>query len=472
MASNNVAQFAAELKMPAGLLLEQLQAAGVRKASADDMLSEADKARLLDHLRKSHGNADGDKRKITLTRRQTSEIKQADATGKARTIQVEVRKKRVFVKRDEPGTEAPNGEDQDSATAELARREEQARLEAEALAQQARELRERQERLEREEAQRRAREEAAEAERRRAEEEAARRAAQEQAQARAAEQRAAEQQGGDVRQADKSAEDDVRAAAERAVEREAAKKAADDARAAAEKARLEQEAIRKRREAAEAEARAIREMMATPRKAMVKVPEPPKPAEPAKSADAKGTLHKPAKPAGTGTAARPAVGARKPASAPAAAPAGDKKKVPGKSGWRDDAAKRRGIKTRGDSSGGVDRGWRGGPRGRGKHQDAQTNFQAPTEPIVREIHVPETITVADLAHKMAVKASEVIKVMMKLGQMVTINQVLDQETAMIVVEELGHRAVAAKLDDPEALLVEGEAADVEALPRPPVVTVM
>ncbi len=72
------------------------------------------------------------------------------------------------------------------------------------------------------------------------------------------------------------------------------------------------------------------------------------------------------------------------------------------------------------------------------------------------MHVPETITVADLAHKMSVKASEVIKSMMKLGQMVTINQMLDQETAMIIVEELGHHAVAAKLDDPEAMLVEGE----------------
>src|ERR1700749_2781710 len=101
MASNNVAQFAAELKMPAGVLLEQLQAAGVQKASANDDLSETDKARLLDHLRKSHGSQDADKRKITLTRRHTSEIKQSDATGKARTIQVEVPKKGPFVRRDE-----------------------------------------------------------------------------------------------------------------------------------------------------------------------------------------------------------------------------------------------------------------------------------------------------------------------------------------------------------------------------------
>jgi translation initiation factor IF-2 len=93
--------------------------------------------------------------------------------------------------------------------------------------------------------------------------------------------------------------------------------------------------------------------------------------------------------------------------------------------------------------------------------------------VVQEVHVPETISVADLAHKMAVKASEVIKQLMKLGQMVTINQQLDQETAMIVVEEMGHKAMAAKLDDPEAF-TEEEAAlhESEALPRPPVVTVM
>jgi translation initiation factor IF-2 len=478
MASNNVAQFAAELKMPAGVLLEQLQAAGVQKASEDDALSETDKARLLDHLRKSHGSTDADKRKITLTRRHTSEIKQSDATGKARTIQVEVRKKRVFVKRDETaeqGVEASNHA-AEAEEAELQRREEEARREAELLEKQALELKERQERLAQEEAERQAREQAAEAERQRQEEESAKKRAAAVAEAAAREQAEAAAER-------TAAEDEERAAAERAAQREAAKKAEDAARVAAEKARAEQEEISKRRAAAEAEARAIREMMNTPRKAQVKAPEPAPAAKPAeapaaaKTAEAKGTLHKPARPAGE-AAARPAGKKPAPAAAPAATPsstpaAGDKKKPgAGKGGWQDDAAKRRGIKTRGDSSGGVDRGWRGGPKGRGKHQDAATSFQAPTEPIVREVHVPETVTVADLAHKMSVKASEVIKVMMKLGQMVTINQVLDQETAMIVVEELGHHAVAAKLDDPEALLVEGEASDAEQLPRPPVVTVM
>ncbi|CAE6816199.1 translation initiation factor IF-2 [Paraburkholderia haematera] len=498
MASNNVAQFAAELKMPAGVLLEQLQAAGVTKASEDDSLSETDKARLLDHLRKSHGSTDADKRKITLTKRHTSEIKQSDATGKARTIQVEVRKKRTFVRRDESAAEGGDASnhvaeaDVDADDLELQRREEEARHEAELLEKQAQELKARQEQLEREEAERQAREAAAEAERRRAEEEAAKKraaaaaeaAVREQAQAakpaQAAQPAASKAEPVTAKAAEpavakESEQDDERAAAERAAQREAAKKAEDAARQAAEKTRAEQEEISKRRAAAEAEARAIREMMNTPRKAQVKAPEPaPKPAEPVKPAEAKGTLHKPARPEGAAPA-RPA--AKKPAAAAPAATttpsAGDKKKPGGgKGGWQDDAAKRRGIKTRGDTSGGVDRGWRGGPKGRGKHQDQNTTFQAPTEPIVREVHVPETITVADLAHKMAVKASEVIKSMMKLGQMVTINQMLDQETAMIIVEELGHHAVAAKLDDPEAMLVEGEITDAEALPRPPVVTVM
>ncbi|MFP3245027.1 MAG: translation initiation factor IF-2, partial [Paraburkholderia sp.] len=493
----NVAQFAAELKMPAGVLLEQLQAAGVTKASEDDALSETDKARLLDHLRKSHGSTDADKRKITLTKRHTSEIKQSDATGKARTIQVEVRKKRTFVRRDEAGGEGGDASnhvaeaESDTDDLELQRREEEARHEAELLEKQAQELKARQEQLEREEAERQAREQAAEAERRRAEEEAAKKRAA--AAAEAAAQKKAEQAAQVAQPAAATAaaasaapaaaaeQDDERAAAERAAQREAAKKAEDAARQAAEKTRAEQEEISKRRARAEAEARAIREMMSTPRKAQVKAPEPAPAAKPAeaaaapKAAEAKGTLHKPARPAGEAPA-RPA--AKKPAAAAApaatAAPsAGDKKKPgAGKGGWQDDAAKRRGIKTRGDTSGGVDRGWRGGPKGRGKHQDQNTTFQAPTEPIVREVHVPETITVADLAHKMAVKASEVIKSMMKLGQMVTINQMLDQETAMIIVEELGHHAVAAKLDDPEAMLVEGEITDAELLPRPPVVTVM
>ena len=106
MATTTIAQLAGELKLPAAMLIEQLTAAGVEKKTVGEALTESDKARLLEYLRKSHGAAATDKKKITLTRRQTSEIKQADSSGKARTIQVEVRKKRILVQRD-PQADAP-----------------------------------------------------------------------------------------------------------------------------------------------------------------------------------------------------------------------------------------------------------------------------------------------------------------------------------------------------------------------------
>ncbi|MGZ3159519.1 MAG: translation initiation factor IF-2 associated domain-containing protein, partial [Burkholderiaceae bacterium] len=150
MASNNVAQFATELKMPADLLLTQLRAAGVEKSTVSDPLSKEDKDKLLGHLRRAHGTVpEGEKKKITLTRKETTEIKQADATGKSRTIQVEVRKKRTFIKRDEPAVEevpakvvAPILDE-----VEIARRAEESRRQSELIARQEADLREKQERL-------------------------------------------------------------------------------------------------------------------------------------------------------------------------------------------------------------------------------------------------------------------------------------------------------------------------------------
>ena len=101
----------------------------------------------------------------------------------------------------------------------------------------------------------------------------------------------------------------------------------------------------------------------------------------------------------------------------------------------------------------------------------QHGFELPTKPVVHEVVIPETITVAELAQKMKIKGAEVIKALMQMGTMVTINQVLDQETATILVEEMGHKAVEAKPESPEDLLGEG-AEQLEELPRPPVVTVM
>src|SRR5262245_25990726 len=350
MAQISVAQFAGELKMPPKTLLEQLRAAGVNKTLAEDTLTEQDKTKLLDYLRKAHGAAEA-KNKITLTRKQTSEIKKADSSGKARTIQVEVRKKRVFVKRDAGEGAAPAVAEApppaatvDVREAEL--REQESRRDAELAARQAAELAERQERERRE-----------------------------------IEKREAEQ---------RAAEEAARAAVQAAA---GAQPAAGDT-----------------------------------------------------------TLHKP----------KTAEAAEKKAKKPA-------KQV---TVWRDESAKKRAIKTRGDATGGT--GWHQPKGGRHRHADETVKQVAgPAEPVVREIHVPETITVADLAHKMSVKAAEVIKVLMKLGQMVTINQVLDQETAMILVEEMGHKAKAAKIDDLDAFIADAqEGGNVEAEPRPPVVTVM
>jgi len=149
MAQTSVAQFAGELKVQPAQLLEQLRAAGVHKRVAEDVLSEQDKNKLLDYLRRSHGSAEP-KNKITLTRKQTSEIiKKSDSSGKARTIQVEVKKKRIFVKREsEHGpTEVPAAPPVaaiDARQAEL--REQERRQQDELAARQAAELAEKQER--------------------------------------------------------------------------------------------------------------------------------------------------------------------------------------------------------------------------------------------------------------------------------------------------------------------------------------
>ncbi|MES2957884.1 MAG: translation initiation factor IF-2 [Pseudomonadota bacterium] len=441
MAVTTVAQLAAELNRPAATLLDQLQSAGLSKGSADDALTDADKARLLEHLRSSHGNvASTERKKISITRKSTSEIKQADASGKARTIQVEVRKKRTFVKRDEapvadePAVPAAPLIDE----AELARRADEARQHAELLRRQEEELAEK----------RRLREEQEQRERDAAE-----------ARAQAAVDKAASEMAAGT----PSAQPQVTPAAAPPVEAPKLRvvKAVDTE--AAEKQRLSD--LERRRKVAETEAAAIRAMMNAPKKVLLaKKPEEAKPV--VDPAGIKGTIHKPA--------ARPGA----PGAAAGVAKPGDKKSVKSEklsSSWADDAAKKRALKTRGDTGGGR-AGWRApkGGRGRGDRGDSNgSSFVAPVEAVTQEVHVPETITVADLAHKMSVKASEVVKQLMKLGQMVTINQSLDQETAMILVEEMGHKAFAAKLDDPEAFTEEEEAASTaEQLPRAPVVTVM
>jgi translation initiation factor IF-2 len=473
MTSTTVAELAAELNKPTSLLLEQLSASGVPKTSGADPLSEADKQMLLGHLKASHGTASAERKKITLVKKSTSEIKQADATGRARTIQVEVRKKRTFIKRDDEVVVPEAVVDHIEAvepvsvvdTAELARREEDARRQAELLRRQEEEL-----------AQKRRDREAEES--KQAEAEKARAAA-EAAQAAAAAEAAAAAKAAAVTEAPSAPTEETLAAdaAKRAqvktdtLERESAARVLADKNAEVKRAEeLRAQDLVERRRKAEAEAANIRAMMAAPAKTMVaKKPEP----TPDPKAGIKGTLHKPA-----GTPVKPAAAAG--AAAPATAGKKEVKSENLSSTWKDDAAKKKEIKTRGDTSAGRSN-WRGGPRGgggrrgdrdsRGDH--GQGNFVAPTEVKIIEVHVPETITVAELAHKMSLKSSEVIKQLMKLGQMVTINQPLDQDTAMIVVEELGHKALVAALDDPEAFTDDDSTQlQGELLPRAPVVTVM
>ena len=449
MTNITVAEFANELKRPADTLMEQLQAAGVPKQSASDALTDADKQKLLNYLQ---GGDAAPRRKITLTKKTTSEIKQADATGKARTIQVEVRKKRTFVKRDDEPVAAPEPVEAPAPApaapvidaAEQARRDDEARRQQELMRRQeeeAAEKRRQREELERQAAERTAAADAPAAAPAPAAEPAPAAAPAASAPAPLAEPAAAPAPAAEPAPAPAPAP--VAAAPSAEAEDEAAR------------AREQEESRRK----ALAEAEAIRAMMSAPRKVLVaKKPEDRK-ADEAK-AGAKGTLTKPA-----GTAAKTTTTANK-----------EVKSAKLSSSWAGDPAKKKGIPTRGDTSGGVGRGnWRSGPRGRrgDRDRDERSAPAAPVEQRVLEVHVPETITVAELAHKMAVKASEVIKALMKMGQMVTINQPLDQDTAMIVVEEMGHTAVVAALDDPEAFTEdEVQAAAAEALPRPPVVTVM
>ena len=524
MSSNTVAEFAAELNRPTHVVLEQLAAAGVRKLSGSDALAESDKQRLLSFLQASHGTASTERNKITLTKKSTSEIKQADASGRARTIQVEVRKKRTFVRRDDeplagPGSaegavaaaeaaavaaaaeaEAAEARAQQAQQAELERREEQARQQAEQIRLQEEELAQ----------QRQARQQSEEREARETQERSATldqerqqqlvqqraRADMEVQQSRqrsvklskpvpteAAAVSAANQPGAAVAEQAAAAQQAAAQAVQQAAE-QAAQQAAELAqRQSAQRLADEQRAsdLDERRRKALAEAQAIRDMMAAPKKVLLaKKPEEPKPAPVAEAKPGiKGTLHKPA-----GTPAPAKAGAAKPAAPGAAAAGAGKKEVKSEalsSTWKDEAAKKKEVKGRGGNTSAVrssGTAWRsnakGGRGGRGGRDERSHGFEpAHSEAKVLEVHVPETITVAELAHKMALKSSEVIKQLMKLGQMVTINQSLDQDTAMIVVEELGHQAVAAALDDPEAFTEEETALQsAEFLPRAPVVTVM
>ena len=459
MTEMTVASFAQELKMPVDVLSEQLNGAGVNKASANDEVTEGDKAKLLASLQRAHGSNDGATKKISIIKKSTSEIRQADATGKTRTVQVEVKKKRTFVARD-PLLETPPAPEpiidiEPVATAPVIDEAEIAKREAELL--RAKEL------LARQEADAKARAQA-QAESKKptpalsAEDDVAKVTDVVTESVPAAQKT--------VAKVEAKTEDKAKARADKALEK--AKADAAQAQAALDKARADRELQNvenaereRRRREAQLEAEKLNTWKSEPAKKLV-------------AHKPEGTLHKPVKP--EGETKKPVVAATVAKPANSTAPsntAGKGKKGASGKDQNDGGRGRGGLKTRGVT--GDDRGWRSKGKGKHRHQQApdQGGFAAPTEPIIQEVHVPETISVADLAHKMSIKASEVIKVLMGMGQMVTINQVLDQDTAMILVEELGHKAFAAKLDDPDAFLDEAaEHIEYELFPRAPVVTVM
>jgi translation initiation factor IF-2 len=328
MEKSTVEKFANELNLPIDLLLKQLESAGIKKTSGAEELLEADKSALLNYLQIEHGASNTNKNKITLTRKQNTQIRKTDSDGRARTIQVEVRKKRTIVKPEQRKEVKDDLVKEDTSTVEK--------------------------------------------------------------------------------------------------------------RAVADKNQKEIREEEEKRNAALMAAQA--EEVKNKKAAKVNQKE---------SKD--GTLHRPASKANVKVDK-------------------DSKKTELKDKWVDKNLKKRPIKTRNDNN----QGWRS-PKNKNKNKDEtdDQNFVAPSEPIVKNVLIPETISVGDLAHKMSVKATEVIKTLMGMGMMVTINQVLDQDTAIIVVEEMGHKPEAAKENDLESFLDEESSSLDEVIePRPPVVTVM
>ena len=330
MEKSTVEKFASELNLPIDLLLKQLESAGIKKTSGTEELLEEDKSALLNYLQIEHGASSTSKNKITLTRKQNTQIRKTDSEGRARTIQVEVRKKRTIVKPDQKKQVQDDLIKKDTSVI-------------------------------------------------------------------------------DKKTVDDKNQKEIREEEEK---RNAALMAA------------QAEEVKNKKSAKENE----------------------------KEKESKdGTLHRPASKANVKVDK-------------------DSKKTELKDKWVDKNLKKRPIKARNDNN----KGWRS-PKNKNKNKEEveDQNFVAPSEPLVKDVLIPETISVADLAHKMAVKATEVIKTLMGMGMMVTINQVLDQDTAIIVVEEMGHKPEAAKENDLESFLDEESSSVNEIIePRPPVVTVM
>jgi translation initiation factor IF-2 len=433
MAEVTVSQFAEVLKVPVDRLLIQLDQAGIKVDGPDDRISDDAKLELLTHLRRSHGSGeDGDAapRKITLKRKTQSELKLASAQGRARTVNVEVRQKKTYIKRDVLEEQARH--QQDEIDAKRREAEDAVRREAERVENERRE-------------------------RERVESENLRRAEEEQAKLKAAE------------EARRAAEQHAREEAER---RE-----------------------RERQEQLQAQANKAAAAAATPTAAPSEPTPPAPPAPPAQPTFVPRIVstgrvnprpHPKAAPPAQARGGQPQQQARpqqarpqqqpQPAQPQSPPPQDSQRRPAAAAAPNVDSATRYGrqeLHVAGDVSSRYKKKKRGGrmrptPGGEGRHA-----FEMPTAPVVREVSVGETQTVSELAQKMAVKANEVIKVLMNIGVMATINQPLDQDTAILVVEEMGHTAKVLKENQIEEDLqgVSSEEPEVGE-PRPPVVTVM
>ncbi|NIY47668.1 translation initiation factor IF-2 [Cedecea colo] len=402
MTDVTVKALAAEIQTSVDRLVQQFADAGIPK-SADDSVSAQEKQTLLAHLNREHGSAPD---KLTLQRKTRSTLNIPGTGGKSKSVQIEVRKKRTFVKRD-------------PQEAERLAAEEQAQREAEEQAQR--------------EAQEAANRQAQEKAKREAEEKAKREAADKAKREAAEKDKVSNQQSDDMTktaQADKARREAEAAELKRKAEEEARRKLEEDARRVAEEAR----------KMAEANAGVW--------------------TEEEKVEDDKTDYH-----VTTSQHARQAEDEN------------DREVEGGRTRARTTATKaprqKKGGK-HGESK--ADReearaAVRGG-KGKRKPSTLQQGFNKPAQAVNRDVVIGETVTVAELANKMAVKGSQVIKAMMKLGAMATINQVIDQETAQLVAEEMGHKVILRRENELEEALMSDRDTDAVAESRAPVVTIM
>ncbi|EIJ0985045.1 TPA: translation initiation factor IF-2 [Vibrio vulnificus] len=419
-----------EIGTPVDRLLEQLADAGMKKSSSDQV-SDEEKQKLLTHLKKEHGDTSGDTEptRLTLQRKTRSTLSVNAGGGKSKDVQIEVRKKRTYVKRsaieDEAKREAEEAAQREAEEAAKRAAEEAAKREAEEAAKRA--------------AEEAAKREAEEAAKREAEEKAKREA--EEAAKRDAEKsvdRDAEEK------AKRDAEGKAKRDAEEKVKQEAARKEAEEL-----KRRQEEEAKRKAEEESQRKLEEAREMAEKNKERW------------SAAEENKGDMEDTDYHVTTSQYAREAED---------------------EADRKEEEARRRKKKTKSsakasenDERGGprVQRGGKGGRKGKlSKPKSMQHGFDKSAVVAKSDVVIGETIVVSELANKMSVKATEVIKIMMKMGAMATINQVIDQETAQLVAEEMGHKVVLRKENELEEAVLSDRDNMFEAVPRAPVVTIM